>query len=1346
MPRALLTLRADDTGIFDAASAMKLSASGARIDLTDDGGAVMDKTSRVTVKPDARLRDLDAFTLAVEATPAAVRSRQVLLDSQQPPIRLSVLDGGNVEAAVHTDNGWETVTSDARLSTEEPNQIRFVRAGDGELTLEINGKAAGSAQASATLEPTGRKAMSIGTDLSGKRGFAGTLGAVELLPEAITVAAQRKEARRIKRKVAEFVGLWDAPVNIIGGPAVDHRFDEIKAIMRAAGVEDLSALSTLTISQPTHILPNQILTASPRTVLGDIKGSFAGVATDFALAAKSDMTKARELLDTAVVSRSTVADPGPTERRSRRGRRLEEIENPERMHFPAGSFNPVLRRMDPSFTPSVSVLRDSVRMGPSARGTEALVRSLHPALTATEIVAKLEHVEPHAWPTYRSDIMLTKALFRTTPVNSSVIIAGRLDLTNTTLDLAPEIETLYIIAEEVEASAGARITWRRPPLSVPDHGPDPGKDGHGWGTSNVVLKPDSDHGMDGGGGLTGDDGITGRHAPSAPNIEIWAKRFVGMPDIDVAGQDGGRGGKGQRGGHGGSGARGASGEWYWAFGKHCWDDPGDGGDGGNGARGGSGGRGGNGGDGGRITLAVLPETLDELTTTNAFTPLVNGGAAGRGGDGGDGGNGGPGGMRGFTEVCDGGRAGRDGSQGQPGSDGADGNRGNPGHIQILTVTEEAWNEQLTRPWVTNITPVDAFPNTVITIRGSRFADTDRVVIGPHTLTPTLRADEGLDVTLPDGIAGGEHTLFVRRHDNEESNRVKVGVRPHLSTTPPTVTPDADIPLTGKAFVTGATVSLDGALYPANVTSATALTFRMPGLAGAVNAEQLLGLKVINPDGRESNELTAVQARVLQNGFRIGTHDYSFDNFKDGIPSWSTFEQTFGSVEVWHELLDPVFGHPILTGAFYGFYHHFLIGEDNGGLATGFCTSLASTALDRFWQGHNDTFATQTKAALHEHLTAVHGRLLSRENLLTMHDQGRQERASIEATVRTIEANFASGGTRETAPLLFFIPSGAAWDAGYFDKLADSHCVVPVKMTFPTGDDGSDINGIDIHVWDNNEPGISNCRVEIRRDGGGELEFQFFSNGALEFGTADGITLGTQTVGQYLLSDVDLPFSGPFGLTSFIIDFLLSPATLQITDGAGRRTGHFGGQILSEIPDSHPAYLLPGMFLLPAGEGMTRTITGNANGTYGYTSINPAGVSLNLRDVPTAAGEADIVAANGDGTRTRFIPSQPKTINASVATEFDGQARGVEIDGFQASAIADLDITATPDLSLVRIANHGADVSLPVKLLGVTAASSAKVTRSLGNVNVPAEHDLVIAVSDWDTLAAGDVTAAAVDMS
>jgi hypothetical protein len=91
--------------------------------------------------------------------------------------------------------------------------------------------------------------------------------------------------------------------------------------------------------------------------------------------------------------------------------------------------------------------------------------------------------------------------------------------------------------------------------------------------------------------------------------------------------------------------------------------------------------------------------------------------------------------------------------------------------------------------------------------------------------------------------------------------------------------------------------------------------------------------------------------------RLGLVDVraAFPNFNIGSPSWGTFEDTFGAFEVWHELLDPVFGHPLLTTAFYIFYEHFLKGEGAGGLATGFCTSLSAKVLDEFWTGSPDTF-------------------------------------------------------------------------------------------------------------------------------------------------------------------------------------------------------------------------------------------------------------------------------------------------------------------------------------------------------------------------------------------------------
>src|SRR5262249_35823838 len=155
----------------------------------------------------------------------------------------------------------------------------------------------------------------------------------------------------------------------------------------------------------------------------------------------------------------------------------------------------------------------------------------------------------------------------------------------------------------------------------------------------------------------------------------------------------------------------------------------------------------------------------------------------------------------------------------------------------------------------------------------------------------------------------------------------------------------------------------------------------------------------------------------------------------------------------------------------------------------------------------------------------------------------------------------------------------------------------------------------------------------------KIHFDYIpDSSATEFKSQDGITLGMMRHGDYMLADHDLPFSGPFGLTSFIIDFLLSPADLQVVDGGGRRTGNFGGQLLCEIPGSHPCYLVKGMYLLPAATAMTRTITGTAAGTYRYNSITPDGASILLEDVATQPGHQDVFAINADATQMRFTPA------------------------------------------------------------------------------------------------------------
>jgi hypothetical protein len=299
-------------------------------------------------------------------------------------------------------------------------------------------------------------------------------------------------------------------------------------------------------------------------------------------------------------------------------------------------------------------------------------------------------------------------------------------------------------------------------------------------------------------------------------------------------------------------------------------------------------------------------------------------------------------------------------------------------------------------------------------------------------------------------------------------------------------------------------------------------------------------------------------------------------------------------------------------------------------------------------------------------------------------------------------------------------------------------VYPLGATAPqlTADGSStvsDPDGVELFVWDCNHPDSPDCKLRFHRDGG-DIHFEYVpvAGDAPEFTSQDGITLGMMRHGNYMLADHDLPFSGPFGLTSFIIDFLLSPADLQVQDSTGRRTGNFGGQLHAEIPDSHLCYLLKGIYLLPAATALTRTITGTDTGTYDYHSITPDGTSIHLQGVPTTAGDQDVLAMSGDATQVRFTPATEKTFTLSIARIIDNQARALSISGVGGSPDDDIDLTLSPELSLLRIGNRGSTRNLAVKALSVDRGGQP-VDRNLPPVAVQNNNDLTITVSDWNTL-------------
>ena len=479
-------------------------------------------------------------------------------------------------------------------------------------------------------------------------------------------------------------------------------------------------------------------------------------------------------------------------------------------------------------------------------------------------------------------------------------------------------------------------------------------------------------------------------------------------------------------------------------------------------------------------------------------------------------------------------------------------------------------------------------------------------------------------------------------------------------------------------------------------------------------------------------------------FQFGTHNLPFPNFADGVPDWDTFRETFGASEVYFNLFSPIFGDPVLTLAFYELYKYYLKGTKNHGLATGFCTSLASLVADNFWTGV--VSHSVDKASVHKRLTAVHGKLLSRQSILHFREQSLEGLARIERTCREIETTFLRGCTRKTAPLLFFIPAGGVCSNGYSDRLNRSHCVVPYRFAYPTGHPGpqlsmngkatvNDLTGVELYVWDCNDPANRNCKLALSHNGD-HLAFQYFRGSAnAHLGSSENFSLGIMTNGAYMLADHDMPFTG-IGSGPFTLDFLLSPADMQITKGTGQRTGLFDGQILAEIPGSMPCYMVPRAYLLPSGAALERRITGTGYDQYAFNSLTPAGNSVVLRGVATAPMQSDLIGLSPDQTELRFIPGNAKLFDLTVARRVGDEIRGMTIQGIGNDQAAEFRFHTSAEFDFCNLANAGRADKLNVQMLRINRQGRYSRNLQVTGSNTTTSNELHVDALDWNSVGSG----------
>lgn len=1332
--KTLFYLGADKDGIFDASlTGHKISVNSKVKKLKQEGKIQFNKGGAISVKGNKEFENLNSFTIDAFVKPKQIGKRMNIAEAQCPAVAFYIDQNGLLVGSVHTNTGWQSLNSrNTKISVRKEQHVRFVKS-NRYLLLEIDGKVVAKKSIRGSFTNVGKKNFYIGTWIDGKKyPFSGTMSKVRIRKGGVST----KKEKQLQKKETVIASKLKTKFKLDRLKVfLDHdvsysRLQPIKNIMNAVGVNNLTELSTLKITSKVVMTPGKVMIA-PKATNTNIDINWAALARSIGSlsAKKKQIMLAKNLMNRNSVklikketrgSGSTAATPTVTPH-------VGHMISPRIGRAPFRGMN--LRRSN--------VLNISHAID---------LKKTKLTLKDNTILDKLKEAKPTGWPATSGDKMKL-FMVTTLPVDSAVIIANTFNLQNTELEIAPEVETLYIIAEKIICSSNSKITWKRPGGNTPPRLDNPDLNGRSY--SGVHQKPNSYDGLDGEDALAGENGIKGAAGISAPNLEIWVRDMNSMPNFDLNGENGIKGGRGQRGGRGGNGADGRVGKRWWLFGWHCSTDPGDGGDGGDGGKGGNGGSGGKGGDGGNITIGVLDGTLESTVTNQSFRIKNQGGQKGQGGTRGEGGNGGQGGRSGVGETCKDASNGHVGAKGQPGRNGNFGSRlGNDGKLTFFEFSEDAWEDLLTRPWITDIEPDYVFPSDTIRIKGSRFTGNDKVSVGGIELAPTINADESLTVTIPTNISGGEKIVYVKRQDGTESNRLRIWVKPQLDIFTGVLMPGATLMVTGKAFRNGASVIVNSEAIPATYVDANTLNFVMTGTGGTGSTEALKSIQVRNPDGLLSNTRTAYTPNILEIPFKFEQHSLPFRNPDFGTPSWDTYCDTFGSVEVWHEQLDPLFGHPILTAAFYAFYHYFLKGVPNGGLATGFCTAVSAIVLDEFWQGSTDTFTRYSlNANTRKRITAIHGKLLSRESLIHFHDQSQQGNARVLQTYREIEHAFYNGCDRNNAPMLFFIPSGAIWDEGYVDTLGSTHCIVPIRFVYPQGhggpqaDGSTDPDGVRLYCWDCNLPydpdptvtNYENCYLEFRRTDG-EIRFDYYNGGtSRQFWSEDGITLGMMSHGDYHLADHDLPFSGPLGLTSFVIDFLLSPADIQITDEDGFRTGLFGTQLLSEIPNSRPCYLSKGAYMLPSDTALTRKITGKGTGKYTYNSITPDGTSLVIEDMETRLGQEDILAVNADGTQIRFTPGTTKNFKFTIARQVEGQIRAIAIEGIGGAPTEGIDITLSPELSLCRLGNQSSNKTINVRAFAINTSTQAHSKIDRGGVSLQKDHDLVLAVTNWVNL-------------
>ena len=152
--------------------------------------------------------------------------------------------------------------------------------------------------------------------------------------------------------------------------------------------------------------------------------------------------------------------------------------------------------------------------------------------------------------------------------------------------------------------------------------------------------------------------------------------------------------------------------------------------------------------------------------------------------------------------------------------------------------------------------------------------------------------------------------------------------------------------------------------------------------------------------------------------------------------------------------------------------------------------------------------------------------------------------------------------------------------------------------------------------------------------------------------------------------------------------------------------------------------------------MTRTITGTGTGNYTYNSITPDDASIVLQDIPTQLGHEDVMAISADATQLRSTPAADKTFALSIARVVENQARALSVTGVGGGPTDNVDITISPELSVVRVGNRGATRNLRLKAVSVPCRDGNRLEHA-GHASRSRSVSIRGAWSHWSYLCCDD---------